>query len=285
MLQEILTNSKLNYRVVKSPLYYTHGDDVMELEDKFATVRADTGEVLGIVGDRYKVVQNQEAFSFLEELFGEMRYVKSGVWDGGKKCFVTLQAQSREVLGDLIDNYVIFVNSFDGSTGLTVAISPMRVVCMNILTLGLRKAFRKWTVKHTAGIEGKIKEARQTLQLTNKYIEHYGETAQEMFEIPLTPEDIDKFLIALYPGDEINSRSFENAQIKRVQVKRALNNPDLNRFKETGWGVYNAVSYTVCHLPPLRLTQNWQENRDMSLTMGHPVLEKAQQLIMSGSYE
>ncbi len=46
-------------------------------------------KVLGVVTDRYKVVQNTEAFSFTDALLGEgVRYETAGSLQGGRKVWL-----------------------------------------------------------------------------------------------------------------------------------------------------------------------------------------------------
>ncbi len=61
--EEALKFANLNFEVVKMPLQTQ--DSNLFVPDHFATVRTDNNSVLGVVGKDYKVIQNNEAFSFL----------------------------------------------------------------------------------------------------------------------------------------------------------------------------------------------------------------------------
>ena len=57
-----------------------------KIENFKANVRSSDGAVLGVVSDRYQIVQNAEAFSFTDELIGgDVRYETAGSLQNGKK--------------------------------------------------------------------------------------------------------------------------------------------------------------------------------------------------------
>ena len=102
-----------------------------------ANVRSTDGRVLGIVSDRYKVVQNQDAFQFTDELLGEgVTYETAGSLQMGWKVWMLARMPQRYIIaGDEIAHYLVIMNSHDGSSGVKVAMAPIRVVCQNTLTI------------------------------------------------------------------------------------------------------------------------------------------------------
>ena len=54
-----------------------------------ANVRSTDNAVLGVVSDRYRIVQNEEAFQFTDDLLGEgVTYETAGSLQGGKKVWM-----------------------------------------------------------------------------------------------------------------------------------------------------------------------------------------------------
>ena len=103
---------------------------------------------LGIVSDRYKVVQNEDAFRFTDDLLGEgVSYETAGSLQGGRKVWMLAKMPHRYIIaGDEIAPYLVVMNSHDGSSGIKVAMTPIRVVCQNTLNLALNSAKRIWTM-------------------------------------------------------------------------------------------------------------------------------------------
>lgn len=112
-----------------------------------ANVRSTDGKILGVVTDRYKVVQNEEAFSFADSLLGQgVRYETAGSLQEGKKVWLLAKMPEKfKILGDEVTPYLVFFNSHNGPEAIKVAMTPVRVVCQNTLNLALNTAKRIWT--------------------------------------------------------------------------------------------------------------------------------------------
>ena len=130
---------------------------------------------LGVVSDRYRIVQNEEAFQFTDDLLGEgVTYETAGSLQGGKKVWMLARLPRKYLIaGDQVVPYLVIFNSHDGSSGVKVAMTPIRVVCQNTLNLALNTAKRSWTARHTENVLLRVQDARETLQLdSNKLYEN-----------------------------------------------------------------------------------------------------------------
>ena len=146
-----------------------------------ANVRSSDGKVLGVVSDRYKIVQNAEAFEFTDSLIGgEVHYETAGSLNGGKKIWLLAKLPDTEIAGDKTEPYLCFSNTHDGSGAIRVCMTPIRVVCNNTLNLALDNAKRSWSVRHTGDIRRKAHEARACLYLAHNYIQSLAERADRM---------------------------------------------------------------------------------------------------------
>src|SRR5690242_14842636 len=74
---EALRFAGLDYEVIRQDIYtttYNNDGQAMDhnkrIKTHCATMRPDTGEVLGIVGKNYEIVQNRDAFSFFDAIVG-----------------------------------------------------------------------------------------------------------------------------------------------------------------------------------------------------------------------
>ena len=154
-----------------------------------ANVRSSDGKVLGVVSDRYKIVQNAEAFEFTDSLIGgEVHYETAGSLNGGKKIWLLAKLPDTEIAGDKTEPYLCFSNTHDGSGAIRVCMTPIRVVCNNTLNLALDNAKRSWSVRHTGDIRRKAHEARACLYLAHNYIQSLAERADRMANTTVTRE-------------------------------------------------------------------------------------------------
>ena len=139
--KEALNLSGLDWKVEQEKIYTENGNVVTGFK---ANVRDTDKKVLGVVTDRYKVVQNEEAFAFTDELLGEgVRYETAGSLQGGRKVWLLAHLPHEYIIaGERISPYLVFSNTHDGSGAIRVAITPIRVVCQNTLNLALNTAKR-----------------------------------------------------------------------------------------------------------------------------------------------
>ena len=159
--KEALIAAGLNWNVRSEDIHLRNGEIV---EGYKANVRDTDRAVLGVVTDRYRVVQNREAFAFTDALLGEgVRYETAGSLLGGRKVWMLARMPHEYVIGgERISPYLLFSNAHDGSGPVRVAITPIRVVCNNTLNLALRTARRSWSLMHKGKIQARLEEARNT---------------------------------------------------------------------------------------------------------------------------
>lgn len=249
------------------------------VEGLLGNIRSDTKDCLGIITKRYSIVQNKEAFAFIDDIVGDgCVYETAGSLWNGKRVWMLVKMPETNILGDAIENYLCFTNSHDGISAVKVCISNIRVVCNNTLTLALSSAQRMWSFRHMGDIQSKKQEAAETLDLASKYLLSLSEKAEDMVKKSV---DIDKFILKLLPvTKDMSKRKTENAQLVRDAIVSIHNNKDdLGNFRKTSWGVYNAVADFVSNSEPLRKTATMQENKFLSFVDGNDLLLKAQKIL------
>ena len=145
---------------------------------------------MGVVTDRYKVIQNSEAFAFTDELLGSgVRYETAGSLADGKKVWLLARLPREYIIGgERISPYLVFSNTHDGSGAVRVAVTPVRVVCNNTLNLALDTAKRSWSMIHTGDIKGKIQEAKDTLFMAESYMDCLGAEFEQLLGLILLRE-------------------------------------------------------------------------------------------------
>lgn len=252
-----------------------------KIENYKANVRSTDGRVLGVVSDRYQIVQNKDAFSFTDELIGgDVRYETAGSLQNGKKIWLLAKMPEREVVGDKVEPYLCFSNTHDGSGSIRVCMTPIRVVCNNTLNLALNSAKRQWATKHVGNIDEKMQEARMCLQLADAYMDELAVCADRLANTTITDEQLDKLLDEMFPVDD------DDTERKKNSVKKAKDEfmicyfrPDIMKFLNTGWGVVNAMSDMISHSAPRRQTGSYRENNWNRIMDGHKMLDRMTELV------
>lgn len=271
--EEAIKLAGLDWTVESRPLFLENG---MEIPNHKANVRSTDDKVLGIVTDRYQIVQNKDAFDFTDALIGEgCTYETAGSLFGGKKIFLLARLPQREILGDAVDPYICFTNSHDGMGAIRACMTPVRVVCNNTLNLALSTAKRQWSTKHIGDLDSKLWEARHTLQLANEYMDNLADTAERLVNTKVTDEQVMELLSELFPISEDDTpRRKANAEEMRTRFMTCMFAPDILKFKGTAWGVVQAASDFATHIAPKRMTSTYQENNFNRVLDGHIIIDK-----------
>ena len=278
--EEALSLAGLDWKVVQEPIITATGDLV---EGYKANVRDTDHRVLGVVTDRYKIVQNTDAFSFTDTLLGEgVRYETAGSLQEGKKVWLLARLPHEYIIaGEHISPYLLFFNSHDGSGAVKVCITPIRVVCNNTLNLALATAKRSWSMVHTGDINGKLEEAKNTLFMAEKYMDSLGKEFEVLRKKNLTDVQVKEYIEILLPIEpDASSQQIKNVKSLREDLnRRYYDAPDLKGTGKNGYRFINAVSDFATHAKPLRMTSKYRENLFAKTIEGNPMIEKAYQMV------
>lgn len=278
--KEALELAGLNWKVLQEPLVTASGSGV---EGYKANVRDTDRKILGVVTDRYKIIQNEDAFAFTDELLGEgVRYETAGSLQGGKKVWLLAKLPQEYIIaGERISPFLVFSNTHDGSGAVKVAVTPVRVVCNNTLNLALDTAERCWSMIHTGDVRGKIEEARNTLFHAEKYMDNLGKEFERLRKKSISDDTVKEYIEILLPMDEsMSTQQRRNIRKLREDMEiRYFDAPDLQDVGRNAYRFINAVSDFATHANPLRKTVNYKENLFSRTVDGNPLIDKAYQMV------
>jgi len=260
-IKEALELSGLDWQVVQKPVHQpittmVDGHELttyLEVDNYWLNVREDTSDVLGIVTDRYKPIQNHEAFSFMDNLIGsQMHYETAGGLYGGKKTWVLCKLPDYvEVAGDEVAPYVFISNAHDGKSSCLVSVTPIRVVCANTLSWAVGKAKadgRTYTVRHTGDISLKLHEARNVMNMTINYYEQFKNMGDSMALENFSENRLQSVLDQLYPvegsmGDRaVKNRDVAKNAIMAIYRGEGINGDTTGNAPGTKWCAANAIA-------------------------------------------
>lgn len=280
--QEALKVAGLDWKVVQKPIFTEEGQLVGGFK---ANIRDRDNQILGVVTDRYKVVQNEEAFAFTDQLLGEgITYETAGSLQGGRRTWILAKLPQRYIIsGDEITPYLVFMNSHDGTGAIKAAMTPIRVVCQNTLNLALSNAKRSWSANHVGNINGKLDDARYTLLYADKYMAELGRSIDRLNQIRLSDQKVYEYINALFPlADNTTEQQKKNLLRMKEDVKaRYFEAPDLKHIGKNGYRFVNAVSDFATHSKPLRERSTYRENLFSRTIEGNPMIDRAYSLLQT----
>ncbi|MBU5457833.1 DUF932 domain-containing protein [Oscillibacter sp. MSJ-31] len=281
---EALIYAGLNWQVTQEDVYTENGRKIFGYK---VNTRSTDETALGIVSDRYKVVQNEDAFRFTDDLLGEgVVYETAGALQGGRKAWMLARMPEKYIIaGDEITPYMVVMNSHDGSSGIKVAMTPIRVVCQNTLNLALNTAKRIWTTKHTENVMSRVYEAKETLSLAGQYMGELGRGIDELSQIKLPDRKVLEFMQEFFPvtTDMTDAQRKNNMRLLEDLKSRYWDAPDLAHVGKNGYRFVNAVSDFATHAAPIRRTENYRENLFLRTVEGNPLIDKAYKMVLAAA--
>jgi phage/plasmid-like protein (TIGR03299 family) len=282
--REALKKSGLDWSVIQRPIMTSN---YVPVNGYKANIRDKDQKILGVVTDRYKVVQNHEAFAFTDTLLGEgVRYETAGSLADGKKVWLLAKLPNKYIMeGENIEPYLIFSNSHDGNNAIKIAMTPIRVVCMNTLNLALSSAKRIWSTVHVGNLKNKMQEAHNTLALAENYMTNLGQEFKSLSRIRLSDSKVNEYINMLLPVDE-NGSDMHRRNINKIREDlriRYYEAPDLRHVGKTGYRFICAVSDFATHAKPLRETANYQENMFGKTIEGNPLIDRAYEMVLQAA--
>ncbi len=282
---EALKLAGLDWEVKKIPVI--NGLSMGIIPDYYANTRISDNATLGIVKTKYQIVQNKEAFDFTDSLLGEgCKYETAGSLRDGKTIWLLAKMPTTQILGDDVEPFLCFTNSHDGSGGVKVCLTPTRVVCNNTLNFALSNAKRVWAARHTSSVQSKLEEARETLGLAQLYMEELNNKAEELATYKISDSELEKIenLLFAYNAEKDSKKKCTVMEDQKEAFHLCYLAPDLFDYRNTAWGVVNAMADFVDHSKPARLTENYQENNWSNIMNGHKLLDRCYDLVGSGEF-
>ncbi|MEU8660633.1 DUF932 domain-containing protein [Actinoplanes philippinensis] len=230
--------------------------------DKWMTVRTNpqTGatEYLGVVGDDYTCVQNEEVAEVLNLLADESgaHFETAGSMRGGKSVFVTMKLPEAMKLADVdeIDLYLAATTSHDGTASLRVDATPVRIVCANTQRMAYKRSKGSYTFRHTSNVKTKISEAREAIGLVWKHFTAFEAEAEKMINETLTMGEFEKIVAQVWPlADDASDATKNNAKQRMGTLRYLIRDADTQKaIKGTRWAGYQAITEFVDHFAPAK---------------------------------
>jgi phage/plasmid-like protein (TIGR03299 family) len=282
---EAIKAARLDWKVVKKPIFAIDGQVSRPVPNRFAVVRQDRWgksdcEVLGIVGSEYTPLQNAEAFEFFDPIVRVKNaavYHTAGVLGQGERVWILAKLPSEiHVAGDdIVGKYLLLSNSHDGNSSVQVKFTPIRVVCKNTLVMALSRG-RTVRVTHTRNVRERLQQAEQLLGIVNACFNKVEEQFKVMARVPVGRDRLDAYLGRVFPDplDPENRKARQRVALDRSWATHFFERGEGNQERDvrgTLWAAYNGVTEYIDH----RGSRQTGDRRLNSVWFGHGYLVKA----------
>lgn len=294
--REALDLAGLNFKTLLVPLMVQlPSGEVVEAPGKFATVREDTGLVLGVgMSAGFKVYDNDTAFAFADAIVGEYaaNWETAAALAGGRQVFLSMELPNHIAIeGDPSEYrlYLLLSNGHDGKHMLRASVTIERGVCRNTVNIGHARARASWAIKHTSSMAGRVAEARTALGLSFAYAEAFSESASQMLSTTLAERQVDALLRQAFPLTEAVEERIEAEPEKAEAILATTTfgkvrdiyyeSPSVAPIRGTAYGVFNAVTEWADHFKDYRPKGGVMTAEDIrldNLVNGGPALDAKQ---------
>jgi phage/plasmid-like protein (TIGR03299 family) len=269
---DVIKIAHLDWNIQKLPKYIQYPLDSNYLNDKGirlrgllspndkALCRMDNGIQLGNCSDRYEIVNNVDAFRFIDNIVGEKLaiYETAGALGNGETIFVTAKLPSyikpTSNTEDIIEKYLLFTTSHDGNGSVKIMFTPIRVVCNNTLNMALQQNVGRIVFKHTKNAQDKINRALETMKLYTDYDAQLTYQLGRMAATPITEKFIDKALANIFlTAEQLGCYKANGILMQRNFPSKTLNNliyvkdymedgPGQDYSRGTAYWLYNGIT-------------------------------------------
>ena len=210
-------------------------------------------DILGVVGERYHTLQNEDLFSFGDAILdGGGRWETAGSIKGGRQVFGSLALEREAIIdaegvSDKVKTYLLVNTSHDGSIAIQASVTPVRVVCANTLNLALGKRGKgpkqSFKIRHTQTANGKVQAAREALGIANAYMDEFSKMANELYAKEITDAQFHDILLAAYPKPEKDAKGSFTKWENKIDSLNDIYKGEFNHMiAGTAWGALNALT-------------------------------------------
>lgn len=264
-LEIVEVTDSVNYEVGMERLFTTDGTQA----PAFATVRKDTGKVLGVVGERYTPLQNAVLFEQVEQVFKNSghRFENTGfkVIDGGRQVqgLYRFDDITLSFKGDTSALTIAVKNSFDGSWKVGLDVGFFRFICSNGVKIPLFKGSSfSLARKHTESLS--LAFAGQSVQNAINSIGEARNIFTDWSRTALTQAEGHKVLNGLVTHKAIAERMAD--EVRTIWDKPTYREDEGRNL----WSLYNATTEHLTHaVAPKRFNLSERVGQQVATTLRH----------------
>ena len=278
----VLDNTNESGKLAEMPMFNSIEDGMKEVPGAFITRRIDTGAPFGMVGNKYQVVQNTDAYILFNPLIedGSIRVESAGRLDEhGAKIWVLAEVGDPVLLveGDELKRYVILINSHDGSTAFKLINAPSSTERGTVPMAP--SAEHSLSIRHTASAQDRLNKARDIVAQSLKFYENFVGSAKHLISKKINEIDVKEFMESMFLAKIIDGEPVYStrAQNQMDLIKQIYNDENISATRGTAWSLYNAVVEFVDHHrnPTDTKKQKYDRLRSISIGSGSDMKKQA----------
>lgn len=239
-----------------------------------ANVREDTNEIVGVVSDRYGIVQNYDAFHLLDPFVNAGAVIEHGGMTAQGMCFMVAKMTTGSIQGDKFEFWICAMNSFNSKYPLALFVTPVRVVCQNMFRGIMSRSDGLLHIKHGGNSGNRLETAGNSIRMAENFLFHFNDFVNVGANKKLDPEQAIEWL---FPNADKSNPNWKLSQDRVMDMREMFFQEyymaaDNRPFVDTAYGFINAYFDYLSHRPePRGNTASWEHRRFTGLLSGKDV--------------
>jgi phage/plasmid-like protein (TIGR03299 family) len=239
---QLAINASLDWNVVSCPLNVTLPDGTTrQVPNRQVLVRDDNFDQVGVVGNRYEIVQNSVITGLVDPLVSEglLEVTNVGYLGTGSKVFIQAQmTEEYQIVGENHRAMLTLMNSHDGTTPLSAGVTDTRVICQNTFAMAMEDMSTR--LRHKAGVNEQALKITETIEFVNQRMANYAKAAETLATTPATVSQVDELIRSAY-GKKENETVRNRDEIVNLFFSGKGNEG------RTMWDAFNAITEFNTH--------------------------------------
>jgi phage/plasmid-like protein (TIGR03299 family) len=259
--REAIIEAGLDWQVEKRPIFTKQSITVNDLEfttnlevpNNYAIIRSrningvKVEDALSVVGKKYQPLNNINAFGFIDKIIqnSEATFYSAGSLNGGRIIWISVKLNGtlRIQRGDEVAKYLLLSSSHDGSSSVSVMITPVRLLCANQLTIAKQSANPNHflAMRHTSSLLQKMDSTATYMRGVSESFEHSANAYRFISGKPINATQIDEYLLTLFPDPKEDAKRNRNKSTREKIVNLFETGRGTDVISDSYWKIYNSI--------------------------------------------
>ena len=251
--EDCIKNTGLDWTVRKEALlaHLVNGKDV-PVYRRFVIVRDDNDFVLGVVRKNFQAVQNIDGFGLVDAIRqqeGDTIFSRAGEIALGERIYIVAKLPGEIRIkdsSDIVDKNFMMFNAHTGMASLTMGFTPTFRTTGAVMSLGRRDITDRFSVRHTRGMDQRLKEATKVLKIADNYFASLGQMFDALADVRINSDKLTEILDRAMPFPAATKEGEEPpVRIKNIREKVQSLYEDTKvdpKLVGTGWALYQAFA-------------------------------------------
>ncbi len=240
-----------NWEVIERPVVING----LEQSTKKALMRSDTGDILSIKSNRYRVFSNEKFEKLIDRLvkLSGFEFMGYEEFQNGKRIlgFLRNTRPNLKLCGQDVKDYLVIGNSHDGSSKIFIGTSNYIFRCENQFT----EKIRTYELTHIHELDFTDEGLIRLLDVYEHSRRNYYHSMEQLSLVPITNEMVKELVNKLLQTEQPDfaKREEDNRFLMNIQMSNKERMFRESIVKETAalgnnlWGLFNGITHYATH--------------------------------------